>query len=121
MEARPNRINPTTRERSRDLRRRPTDSERKLWSALRRKSLVGARFRRQYPIGDFIVDLCCVEQKLVVEVDGGQHADTQGYDERRTSFLVAQGFRVLRFWNSDVLTNLDGVLQTILENLSPPS
>jgi very-short-patch-repair endonuclease len=119
VEARPNRLKPTTRERSRALRRDPTDAERKLWSALRRKSLAGARFRRQHPIGDFFADFCCIEHKLVIEVDGGQHADTQTYDERRTSFLAAQGFRVLRFWNSDVLTNLDGVIEAISQNLPP--
>jgi very-short-patch-repair endonuclease len=92
LHARPNRLKPVTRERSRALRRNATDAERKLWAALRRKALAGARFRRQYPIGDYFADFCCLEHKLVIEVDGGQHADAQEYDDRRTSFLATQGF-----------------------------
>ena len=109
---------PRTLERSRALRRNMTDAERKLWFALRYKSLEGARFRRQYPIGDYIVDFCCPGCKLIIEVDGGQHADAQDYDERRTRFLESRGFGVLRFWNGDVLANRDGVVEAILESLA---
>ena len=85
MKARAKRLEPTTRERTRGLRHDATDAERKLWSALRRKTLAGARFRRQHPIGEFIVDFCSIEHKLIIDVDGGQHADAQEYDARRTS------------------------------------
>ena len=108
MQARARRLAPITRERSRALRRNPTDAERKLWSALRRKALAGARFRRQYPLGEFFADFCCLEHQLIIEVDGGQHAQAQEYDHRRSKYLESLGFRVLRFWNTDVLTNLAG-------------
>ncbi len=119
LEARARRLAPITRECSRTLRRNPTDTEGKLWSALRRKALAGARFRRQYPLGEFYADFCCLEQKLIIEVDGGQHSDAQEYDKRRTKFLESLGFRVLRFWNSDVLTDLEGVLAVIWQHLPP--
>jgi very-short-patch-repair endonuclease len=119
MEARARRLAPITLDRSRTLRRNPTDAERKLWSALRRKSLAGARFRRQYPLGEYFADFCCLEHKLIIEVDGGQHAQAQEYDSRRTKFLETLGFRVLRFWNSDVLINLEGVLAAVLPYLPP--
>ena len=119
MEARARRLTPITRQRSRTLRRNPTDAERKLWSALRRKAVAGARFRRQHPLGRFFADFCCLEHKLIIEVDGGQHSEAQEYDQRRTEFLESLGFRVLRFWDSDVLTNLEGVLAAILQHLPP--
>ena len=101
------------------LRRELTDAERKLWSALRNRQLNGAKFRRQQPIGPFIVDFVCQECRLVVEADGGQHADSPA-DERRTSFLESKGYRVLRFWNNDIQNNLDGVTQVIANALSTP-
>ena len=104
-------------ERARALRARPTDAERKLWAVLRNKQLAGYRFRRQTPIGGFIADFVCFEQKLVVEVDGGQHAIDTENDAVRTAWLEAQGFRVLRFWNNDVLGNIGGVAQTICRAL----
>jgi very-short-patch-repair endonuclease len=119
MKARAKPLAPITRQRSRALRSNPTDAERKLWWALRRKALAGARFRRQHPLGEFFADFCCLEHKLIVEVDGSQHEQSQEYDQRRTRLLESLGFRVLRFWNTDVLTNLDGVLTVILEHLPP--
>jgi very-short-patch-repair endonuclease len=72
------------------------------------------KFKRQYPIGGFIVDFYCLERKLVIELDGSEHAEQVAYDERRTRLLAAKGFRVVRFWNNDVLTNMEGVLQAIV-------
>lgn len=93
-----------------------------LWRALRGKQLNGQRFRRQHPIGQYIADFSCVEQKVAIELDGGQHQEQFVYDELRSAFLQAQGWRILRFWNSDVVSNPDGVLSVIAENLTvvPP-
>ncbi|HKU94895.1 MAG TPA: endonuclease domain-containing protein [Vineibacter sp.] len=106
------------------LRQDMTDAERYLWYALRRRSLNGWRFRRQAPIGRYIVDFTCFGAKLVVELDGGQHAeDRRDYDERRTEWLVAQGFTVLRFWNADVFQNTEFVLDEFVKALpgdAPP-
>jgi very-short-patch-repair endonuclease len=85
-----------------------------LWRALRGKQLDGHRFRRQHPIGHYIVDFACIEQQLVVELDGGQHQEQIIYDEHRTCFLLAQGWRVLRFWTNEVICNLEGVLSNIV-------
>jgi very-short-patch-repair endonuclease len=101
------------------LRREMTDAERKLWSVLRNRQLEGAKFRRQQPIGPFIADFVCHEAGLIVEADGGQHSDGTT-DDRRTAFLESKGYRVLRFWNNDILKNLDGVGQVIEAALSTP-
>ena len=90
-----------------------TDAERKLWSRLRMKQLAGVRFNTQYPIGPFICDFVARSKGLVIELDGGQHAATVSYDSMRTRYIEERGYRVLRFWNNDVLTNLDGVLSEI--------
>ena len=103
--------------RARELRRDATDAERRLWSALRDRRLRGYRFCRQHPIGDFIVDFACTKHSLIVEADGGQHADSEA-DSRRTAWLESEGWKVLRFWNNDALSNTDGVVQTILRELS---
>ena len=104
-------------ENARRLRRDATDAERRLWSALRDRRLAGYRFRRQFPIGRYIVDFACTRHKLIVEADGGQHADSQS-DIRRTAWLEQQGWRVLRFWNNDVLMNTEGAVEMILKELS---
>src|SRR5205085_3039002 len=96
-----------------------TDAERKLWYALRDRRFAETKFRRQVPIGPFIADFICYAARLVVEVDGGQHADSVS-DLRRDRWLAANGFRVLRFWNNDVLGNLEGVLILIAEALAQP-
>jgi very-short-patch-repair endonuclease len=101
------------------LRRELTDTERKLWYVLRNRQLDGVKFRRQQPIGPFIADFVCQERRLIVEADGGQHADNVR-DARRTAFLESKGYRVLRFWNNDILTNLDGVAEVIAAALSTP-
>jgi very-short-patch-repair endonuclease len=98
---------------ARRMRAEPTDAERVLWQRLRHDiTLVGSHFRRQAAIGPFIVDFASRRAKLVIELDGGQHADNTA-DDRRTSYLVSEGYRVLRFWNNDVLENTSGVLLTI--------
>lgn len=100
--------------RARRLRREMTPQERILWRALR-ESLPGAHFRKQVPMGSYIVDFACHSAKLVIEVDGGQHGDARGlaHDEARTHFLESEGYRVLRFWNSDVDRNVTGVVEAI--------
>jgi len=117
------RINCVTTERARSLRSSMTDAERMLWRAVRSKQLAGHRFRRQHPIGKYIADFACIEQKIVIELDGGQHQEQLAYDEQRSAFLQAQGWQVVRFWNNDVLNNLDGVLLGIAESFTaaPPS
>jgi urease accessory protein len=99
-------------ETARRLRKNLTEAERRLWSHLRNRQLAGLKFRRQSSVGPYIADFLCHEQKLIVEVDGGQHAD-DARDDPRTRFLESEGFRVLRFWNNDVLANTDGILQRI--------
>ncbi|MCK6685490.1 MAG: endonuclease domain-containing protein [Thermoanaerobaculia bacterium] len=97
---------------------RPTDAERLLWRRLRLRQLEGYKFRRQVPLGPFIVDFLCLEANLVIELDGGQHVEAAGYDRNRTSYLQEQGFRVIRFWNGEVLQRTDEVVDEILRNLS---
>jgi len=97
------------------LRREQTDVEQRFWLAVRDRRLAGAKFRRQATIGSYVVDFLCVEKMLIVELDGGQH--NEAADAGRTMFLEARGYRVLRFWNNEVLENFDGVLQTVSEAL----
>ncbi|MBV8120395.1 MAG: endonuclease domain-containing protein [Alphaproteobacteria bacterium] len=104
-------------EKARKLRQQATDAERRMWSALRDRRLAKYKFRRQHPIGPYIADFACTQFALVVEVDGGQHADSTA-DSRRTTFLQRQGWLVLRFWNNDVLSNTHGVIETILRALT---
>ena len=104
---------------ARRLRQESTGAEKKLWSRLRDRRLASAKFRRQLPIGPYIADFACVEAQLIVELDGGQHADRAEHDEARSAFLNSKGFRVLRFWNNDVLLNIEGVLTVILQALDP--
>ena len=102
---------------ARDLRSRSTDAERKLWSLLRDRQILGLKFRRQRPIGPYFVDFVCMSRRLVIELDGGQHAEATGRDERRTAFLSAQGYHVVRFWDHDMLTTPDAVLEALLLEL----
>ena len=104
------------RRRARELRSRMTDTERKLWFALRDRRFAGFKFRRQVPIGPFIADFVCFEARLVIEVDGGQHADSV-QDRRRDRWFAANKFRVMRFWNNEVRSNLEGVLTLLAEAL----
>lgn len=102
--------------RTRRLRRNATDAETRLWLALRDRRLGGFKFVRQSAIGPYIVDFVCRDRKLVVEVDGGQHADSAA-DTVRDAALAGEGYRVMRFWNTDVLSNMDGVLDALLAAL----
>ncbi|MEP6868947.1 MAG: DUF559 domain-containing protein [Novosphingobium sp.] len=100
---------------ARKLRAEPTDAAIRLWSRLRGKQL-GVQFTREFPIGRHVVDFACRRAKLVVEADGGQHADNVD-DEARTRLIEAHGYTVIRFWNNDILSNTDGVIQMIVEAL----
>jgi len=97
-----------------------TDAERVLWLALRDGRLAGHKFRRQVPLGPYILDFVSFAGKLIIEVDGGQHAERTAYDARRSAFLEREGFRVIRFWNTEVLTSLEGALTAILSALQSP-
>ena len=105
---------------ARSLRIQQTDAERLLWRHLRSRQLIGFKFRRQQIIGPYIVDLVCFETRLIVELDGGQHTEQQTEDTVRTIFLESQGFRVVRFWNNEVLGNIEGVLESIRLTLTHP-
>ena len=106
---------------ARRLRSCQTDAEIRLWYLLRSRRFLAHKFRRQHPIGPFIVDFVCIEQRLVIEVDGGQHQNQAAADHARDAFLKRNGFLVLRFWNNDVLSNTRGVLETIMESLDSPT
>ena len=103
---------------ARNMRAAPTDAEAILWRQLRAHRFAGFKFKRQQPIGNYIVDFVCFEAKVIIEVDGGQHNGSDA-DMERDAWLESQGFLVLRFWNNDVLRNLDGVLARILEVVVP--
>ncbi len=109
---------PGTVTRARTLRRDATDAERALWAMLR-ESFPDRRFRRQVPIGPYFADFLSHRARLVIEVDGGQHAEAQAYDARRTAFIEREGYRVLRLWNNDVLANPEGAHAAIANALGP--
>lgn len=104
-----------TLRRARNLRKNLTKTEQKLWQALRKKQLAGLRFRKQVPIGSYIADFICYEKRLIIELDGGQHSENRAYDEKRTIWLEDQGFRVIRFWNNDVMNDINAVASVILD------
>ena len=95
------------------LRSNLTVAEQRIWYYLRANRFLNLKFKRQKPIGAYIVDFVCVEQKLIIEVDGGQHAEDVAYDDRRKNFLRGEGYKVLRFWNNQVLEEIDSVLEAI--------
>ena len=105
---------------ARRLRRNQTDAERVLWFRLRDRRLAGWKFKRQTAIDRFVVDFLCADGKLIIEIDGGQHGQDIERDATRTEILEAMGYLVLRFWNNDVMRNMDGVLETILSTLNQP-
>ncbi len=114
-------INPKTTnlktQRARSLRNNMTDAERHLWQHLRNKQLNGHKFRRQFPIGNYIVDFICLDARLIIELDGGQHAENQTYDQKRDQWLKDQGFHILRFWNNNVLSQTNAIIEKVLGNL----
>jgi very-short-patch-repair endonuclease len=113
-------LKPISIERARHLRKNPTPFEYILWTWLRKKQLYGVRFRRQHPIGPFIVDFCAPRNKLIIEVDGNHHLEQTEYDASRTLYLQSCGYRVLRFYNKDIANDIQGVLAMIISALQPP-
>ena len=106
------------RGRGRRLRAESTEAERKLWKHLRAKRFGGCKFRRQHCIGPYFVDLCCIKQRLIVELDGGHHAEQHERDATRTAYLTEQGYRVIRFWNEQVNREIDNVLEALYSALA---
>jgi len=105
-------------QRARELRKNQTDAEGLLWRHIRNRQLNGYKFRRQFPIGSYIVDFVCLSLKLIIEVDGSQHMSNINYDNTRTQYLESHGFQVIRFWNNDVLTQHRTVLDALALTLS---
>jgi very-short-patch-repair endonuclease len=103
---------------SRQLRSEMIVAESHLWRRLRARQIHGFKFRRQHPVGKCILDFACIEARLAIEVDGGQHNEMQINDDQRTAWLEAQGWKVLRFWNNEVLQNIEGVLEKVLNALT---
>ena len=101
------------------LRRTQTDAEQKLWYHLRAHRFMGRKFKRQKPIGRYVVDFICIEEKLIIELDGGQHAENVEYDQQRDLWLTSKGYTVLRFWNNELMNEMEGVLEKIRLALSP--
>jgi very-short-patch-repair endonuclease len=104
---------------ARILRKNPTDAERALWRRLRLRQIAGCRFRRQHPLGPYVADFVCLNRKLIVEVDGGQHAAQVTHDTERTTWLEGRGYRVVRFWDNEVLRDPDSVAEVIRQALTP--
>ncbi|MCI0550404.1 MAG: endonuclease domain-containing protein [Anaerolineae bacterium] len=112
------RTTPKGYKRARELRKVPTPAEIKLWAHLRGGKLNGIKFRRQHAIGEYVPDFCAIKPKLIIELDGSQHLEQGEYDNERTAFFKSKGYRVLRFWNNDVLNNIDAVLEVIGNTLN---
>ncbi|MBS0307606.1 MAG: endonuclease domain-containing protein [Proteobacteria bacterium] len=105
---------------ARQLRRNQTEAEKALWMRLRNRQIGAMKFRRQVELGNYIVDFACFEKRFIIELDGGQHAEALEYDETRTRWLELQGFRVIRFWNNEVLSNMEAVLMRIVDAAGIP-
>ena len=106
-------------ENAKSLRRTMTDAEQKLWYHLRAHRFMGLKFKRQKPIGRYVVDFACVEKKLIIELDSGQHVEAAEYDHERDAWLHSQGYTVLRFWNNELMNETESVLERIRLTLSP--
>jgi len=114
------RIAPYLQTSAKRLRSHQTDAEQRIWMRRRSRQINGLKFRRQHSIGPYIVDFCCLGKKIVVEIDGGQHAEQTEEDQRRRNYLSKRGYRVLRYWNHDVLNSTDAVLEDILDSVDRP-
>ena len=116
------RNDPTLKQRRRDLRRNQTDAEKILWAHLRNRQLYGMKFFRQYSIGPYILDFYCPAFKLAIELDGGQHnhCENKEYDAVRSEYLKAQSINVIRFWNHEVLLNMEGIWDKLMLRVTPP-
>jgi len=116
------RNNPALKQRRRELRHNQTEAEKALWAHLRNKQFYGMKFFRQYSIGPYILDFCCPSMKLAVELDGGQHNQYEGkeYDAARSEYLKAQGIEVIRFWDNEVLLDMESVLSELGLKVTPP-
>ncbi len=110
---RPQRSNPKTKHHAIELRKEMTPAECKLWSRIRDDQL-GVTFRRQHAVGNYIPDFCSPKAKLIIELDGSQHLEQEEYDEERTKYLNSLGYKVIRFWNNDVMNEIEGVILAIL-------
>ena len=115
------RTTPKTFGYAKQLHRNMTPAEVKLWARLRAHHLNGIHFRRQHAIGNYIVDFCAPRKKLIIELDGSQHLEQQEYDQERTRYLESHGYQVIRFWNNEVMNNVEGVLLVILQKLGEQS
>ena len=110
------RSNPKTKHQAMELRKEPTPAESRLWSRIRNDQL-GVTFRRQHAVENYIPDFCSPKAKLIIELDGSQHLEQEEYDKERTMYLKSQGYKVIRFWNNDVMNNIDGVILAIIHAL----
>ena len=110
------RSNPSTKRKAIQLRKNLTPAERKLWAVIRNDKL-GVTFRRQHAVGNYIPDFVCIKKKLILELDGSQHLEQEEYDEERTKYLNSLGYKVIRFWNNDVMKRMDGVILAILHTM----
>jgi very-short-patch-repair endonuclease len=114
------RSNPKTRHQAIELRKEPTPAERKLWSRIRNDQL-GVTFRRQHAVGNYIPDFCAPKVRLIIEVDGSQHLEQEEYDEERTKYFESQGYKVIRFWNNQVMNDIESVIRAIILAIEPVS
>ncbi|MBN2116643.1 MAG: endonuclease domain-containing protein [Anaerolineales bacterium] len=113
----PKRTTPKGYEHGRELRKNPSPAEQKLWARLRNRQINGVKFRRRHAIGNYVPDFCSPKAKLIIELDGSQHLEQEEYDEERTKYLASQGYQVIRFWNNDVMNNMENVLLAITQTL----
>jgi len=104
-----------------ELRKQTTPAEKKLWAYLRLMREDGARFRRQHAVGNYITDFCAPRKKIIIELDGSQHLEQTEYDEERTHYFESRGYKVIRFWNNDVMKNIEDVMRAIPDTFEKPS